>query len=491
MEQNPDAEMIRIGSWSPILVSGPEALGDILNTHAYDFEKPWGLRVFLARAIGWGVIMAEGHQHKKQRKLLTPSFNIRRIRELYALMWDKTQIFLREVEKDIQKHAGAEDGFGVIELSEWARYVRSPLSPNYPGATDLRFYLSRLTLDIIGPTAVGRDFKSLTSESNPIADAFLELLRPDVRRIVFLSLHFMMPAWFVRLLPIKENAILDSIFTYLKDVCTGIIQEKKSGLAKSGQLAEHDILSRIIETGEFTDDELSDQMLTFLAAGVSPPMSTTSLPMKIPKLTVTQQHETTASALTWACYLCAKYPKIQKTLRAEIHQRIPSSQSTITWDLMESMPYLHGVCEETLRLYPTVPATIREAVRQTTVAGRVVPKGTDFLLVPYAINRHPNFWKDPHMIIPERWIDRTEDGRLRPNKTGGTTTNFSELTFLHGPRACIGRDFAKAELRCAVAGVIGKYEIQLHSKEEPRVQGVITMKPEGGLYLRFKPIQAW
>lgn len=156
------------------------------------------------------------------------------------------------------------------------------------------------------------------------------------------------------------------------------------------------------------------------------------------------------------------------------------------------MPYLHGVCEETLRLYPTVPATVREAIVDTSVAGYTVPKGTDFLLVPYAVNRHPNYWSNPHMIVPERWSDEADDGSTRrPNKTGGTSTNFAELTFLHGPRSCIGRDFAKAELRCAVAGVIGRFEIELHTQEEPRVQGVITMKPEGGMYLRFKPIQGW
>lgn len=206
---------------------------------------------------------------------------------------------------------------------------------------------------------------------------------------------------------------------------------------------------------------------------------------------IANQHETTASALTWTCYLCAKYPEIQKKLRAEIHEAIPTHDAPITSDLLEGMPYLNGVCEETLRLYPTVPATVREAINDTTVAGYHVPKGTDFLLVPYAINRHSNFWTNPHMIVPERWIDKADDGTLRPNKTGGTSTNFAELTFLHGPRACIGRDFAKAELRCAVAGVIGKFEIELHTKEEPRVQGVITMKPEGGMYLRFKPIANW
>lgn len=116
---------------------------------------------------------------------------------------------------------------------------------------------------------MGRDFKSLTSDQNPIADAFLELLRPEVRRLVFLSLHFMIPEWIIRCLPLKENDTLNEIGGFLRNLCSDIIREKKSSLQKSGDLAEHDILSRIIQTGEFTDDEVSNQMVTFLAAGVS------------------------------------------------------------------------------------------------------------------------------------------------------------------------------------------------------------------------------
>lgn len=130
---------------------------------------------------------------------------------------------------------------------------------------------SRLTLDIIGPTAVGRDFQSLTSEANPIADAFTELLRPEPSRLVFFFLHFLFPEWLVRRLPLKDNAMLRDIGGYLKGVCSDIVREKKKGLEKSGleQVAEHDILARIIQTGEFTDGEVTDQMVTFLAAGVS------------------------------------------------------------------------------------------------------------------------------------------------------------------------------------------------------------------------------
>lgn len=79
------------------------------------------MRAFLSRAIGWGVILAEGNEHKRQRKSLTGAFHVRRIRELYGLMWEKTQIFLQQLEKDVDKHMEAEGEFGVVEFSEWTR----------------------------------------------------------------------------------------------------------------------------------------------------------------------------------------------------------------------------------------------------------------------------------------------------------------------------------------------------------------------------------
>lgn len=171
---------------------------------------------------------------------------------------------------------------------------------------------------------------------------------------------------------------------------------------------------------------------------------------------------------------------------------IPTANSPITHDLLENMPYLNGVCEETVRLYPTVPVTVRESVKDTTIAGHRILKDTQFVLIPYAINRHPRFWgENADEMIPERWIDVAKDGSKRPNKNGGTSTNFSEITFLHGPRACIGRDFAKAELRCAVAGVLGRFQIKLNTTAEPKITGVITMRAVGGVHLKFKELEGW
>lgn len=110
---------------SYILPTNHQALLDIMSTNTYDFEKPWRMRNFLARIIGFGMITAEGGQHKKQRKALTPAFNIKNIRSMYSLMWEKTGLLLDELEKEGKAHpmegTSPEEGVGKVEIGEWTR----------------------------------------------------------------------------------------------------------------------------------------------------------------------------------------------------------------------------------------------------------------------------------------------------------------------------------------------------------------------------------
>lgn len=205
------------------------------------------------------------------------------------------------------------------------------------------------------------------------------------------------------------------------------------------------------------------------------------------------QHETTASALTWACYLLTLHPEVQERLRAEIREKIPSADSPITHNDLESLPLLNGVCQEVLRLFPTVPVTLRESIRDTVVAGKLVPRGTRIILCPYAINRSPVFWGETgEDFIPERWIDTDKSGNCVPNNNGGASTNFAQITFLHGQRACIGKDFARAELRCGVAGVVGRFAFEMQDpKQEIHIAGAVTTKPVEGMHLRMRRVDGW
>lgn len=158
------------------------------------------------------------------------------------------------------------------------------------------------------------------------------------------------------------------------------------------------------------------------------------------------------------------------------------------------MPLLNGICQEVLRLYPTVPVTIRESVRDTIVASKPVPKGTRLILCPYAINRSPEFWGPTEDdFLPERWIDTDpESGKQTPNQHGGAGTNFAQITFLHGQRSCIGKDFARAELRCAMAGVVGRFGFRMQDpKQEIHIAGAVTTKPVEGMHLAMERVDEW
>lgn len=209
------------------------------------------------------------------------------------------------------------------------------------------------------------------------------------------------------------------------------------------------------------------------------------------------RHETTSSAFTWLAYLLATHPDAQRRIREEVRQALPvdpaKDPAVDIAKVLEGLPYLNGVCNETLRLFPTVPITVRIPKCDTTIIGRPVPQGTEIVIPLWAINRNPKLWgPDAADFKPERWIDVDADGNRKPNNSGGADSNYSLMTFMHGPRSCIGQNFAKAELRCLVAAFAKAFEWEMVDPAEEIVPaGAITIKPKSGLHLRLKPLGGW
>jgi len=208
-----------------------------------------------------------------------------------------------------------------------------------------------------------------------------------------------------------------------------------------------------------------------------------------------QSHETSSSAFTWVTYLLAKHPEVQTRLREEIRANLPppsagSDPKCDLADIFEFLPYLNAVCSETLRLYPTVPVTLRVAVKSSSIGSQIIPAGTRIYIAPWAINRLPELWgSDAADFVPERWIDK-ESGRA--NNSGGALSNFSNLTFLHGPRSCIGEKFAKSEMKALIAVFCGTFAMSMADVDEvPIPYGAITTKPKNGMRLRLQVLDGW
>ncbi|OCK98298.1 cytochrome P450 [Cenococcum geophilum 1.58] len=430
-----------------VLITNPKGLAEVLVHRNYEFIKPGRLGNGLGRVLGIGILLAEGEEHKRQRRTLMPAFAYRHIKDLYPVFWNKSRELIEALDVTIQKLGiPTEQPYSVVEIGNW---------------------VSRATLDIIGIAGLGRDFGAIEDPDNELNQTYRRIFATDRIARSMQILGNVVPIWILRALPVKRNEELVSAIKLIKQTCYDLIKSKKEKFEK-GERTDVDILSVALESGGFSDDDLVNQLMTFLAAG----------------------HETTASALQWATYLLCLHPDMQKRLREEIRGNLPSildHDAKISSMEIDHLPYLNAVCNESLRLFSPVPITFREAAHDTTILGHPIPKGTCIVISPWAINCSQKLWgEDAKNFNPDRWM---EPGRTN---TGGADSNYSFLTFLHGPRSCIGKDFAKAEFAILLAALFGHYEMELSDPNmKLEIQGGITARPKGGLFVKVKALEGW
>lgn len=464
-----------------LLITSPKALAEVLVTNNYAFTKPTPVRYTLGRILGVGVLLAEGDEHKMQRRNLTPAFAFRHVKNLYPVFWQKA----REATQAMTA-AFDVDGETDVEINSWA---------------------SRATLDIIGVAGMGRDFGAIRDADSPLAKTYSSVFKPSKQGQMLALMGFLVPLWLVNKLPVQRNDVMQQAASEIRAVCRDLIREKKAKMANKEE-ADVDILSVALESGGFGDENLVDQLMTFLAAG----------------------HETTASALTWAVYMLCRNREVQGRLRDEVRERLPSPDSDVDITSMDidRMPYLNAVCNEVLRYYSPVPITMREAARDTTVLNHPVRKGTRIILAPWATNFDRGLWgPDAGTFDPERWMPQassapgpasasapdpgssdttktagaTEATKTTPTPTpastsGGAGSNYAFLTFLHGPRSCIGQSFAKAEFACVLAAWIGRFEFALADpalEDEAKlvIRGGVTARPAQGMHVKVKVVEGY
>ncbi|KEP46385.1 cytochrome P450 family protein [Rhizoctonia solani 123E] len=85
-----------------------------IMTQTDTFPKPDMVRQGLANVLGYGLLSAEGDIHKRQRRIMSPSFGPAQIRELVPIFWNKANK-LRDIWLDILK----ESPDGTINVLSW------------------------------------------------------------------------------------------------------------------------------------------------------------------------------------------------------------------------------------------------------------------------------------------------------------------------------------------------------------------------------------
>ncbi|KAL8974106.1 MAG: hypothetical protein Q9197_001648 [Variospora fuerteventurae] len=432
-----------------LLVTNPKTLAEVLVTKNYDFIKPSLVRDGLGRILGIGILLAEGEEHKTQRKHLMPAFAYRHVKDLYPVFWSKASELVKALMPTTQ-----------VNGADAADIATAP-------AIEIGGWTSRATLDIIGSAGMGYDFGAIQDPTTELNVTYHKVLFPSRQAKLLGLLSLFLPMWLVRAIPVARNQEIPAAAQTIRKNCRQVLEHKKRKLESKDEDSGRDIISVALSSGGFTEDNLVDQMMTFLAAG----------------------HETTATAMIWAVHCLCTHPRYQTRLREEIRANLPSIDTTtpITAEALDRLPFLTAVCNEVLRLHPPVALTFRQAAKNTSICGQYVPKGTKIVVSTSAVNHSKELWgPDASEFNPERWLG---PGKMN---TGGASSNYAFLTFLHGPRSCIGQAFAKAEFAVLVAGLAGRFEMELEDKvSEIKIRTGITARPLHGLNVRMRAVEGW
>jgi cytochrome P450 len=205
-----------------------------------------------------------------------PAFSFRHVKDLYPIFWSKSQEMTKGISDAIKS---SESGESVVEIQDWS---------------------SRATLDIIGVAGMGKYFDALTTPDNELNLTYRSIFASNRGAQIVQLLLGLLPHWVAINLPLKRNDEIGNAVNTIKKVAGDLIRDKREKL-KKGEAKGMDILSVAMESGGFSDDDLVNQLMTFLAAG----------------------HETTASAMSWAVYCLCKHPDVQTRLRDELRSERP------------------------------------------------------------------------------------------------------------------------------------------------------------------------
>jgi cytochrome P450 len=203
-----------------------------------------------------------------------------------------------------------------------------------------------------------------------------------------------------------------------------------------------DALAMLIRTGDMTDVQLRDQLMTLLVAG----------------------HDTTATALSWALERLTRHPQVlNKAVRAARAGTDRGERSD-----GKSEQYLDAICKEVLRIRPVVFDVGRILTEPTEVAGYRLPAGVMVAPGIGLVHRDASQYADPDRFDPDRMLGAS---------LGPTTW----LPFGGGNRRCLGANFALVEMAVVLREVLRRVDLHTSTAraERPRVKGVILIPHRG------------
>lgn len=250
-----DAVYFRVANRRAMLLSHPDDIEQVLVTENRHFVKNYAMR-FLRPLLGRGLLLNEGADWLRQRRLIQPAFARPRVEAYVPAMVECTQQM----------------------LSRWEE----------GRVVDFSAAMFRLTMTIGSQTLLGIDAGSRFRE---VAQCLETVLDDFLRR---LGRPLVLPTW----VPTPANLRLHRAIQHLDRILEQLIQQRRHEEAGDDALS---LLVRArdeVDGGGLSDRQLRDEVMTLFLAG----------------------HETTANALTWTWHLLSQHAEVQAEVRREARE---------------------------------------------------------------------------------------------------------------------------------------------------------------------------
>lgn len=420
-----DLVAMRIAAERMVDIFDPEAVREVLVQHASRSVR-WerGIEIF-AQSFGRSVLVTEGAEWQRQRRMLQPAFAPKPV-------------------------AGQAD-----EMVATITNAMRALPASQEADVDLEAFLSSITVRVILRTLFGPDAEADTQAA---AWATQVLSRTAMREMMW---PMTLPDW----LPLPGKSAKRRALRTLRDLVARQIAGRRVALGATNRECEQVLLDRLLSLrntegpdadGEpLSEREIFDQCMVTFQAG----------------------HETTAAALTWWARLMAEHPDAAAKAQAEVDAVLEGGRTPGADDIAR-LPWLAATLKEAMRLYPPVAAIMsRRATEDIVVAGVQLPKGTLLRITPWVMQRDPRRFEQPSEFHPERFLP----GAAAPERGAW-------LPFGAGPRVCLGQHFAMLEMTLVAAMLVQRHAWSL-PPGAPAAYAVmnVTLRDPGGLRVRMRP----
>ena len=391
---------------SQLMLNDPAGIRHLLVTNADNYERNASTMRILEPLLGGGLFLATGEAWRHRRRAIAPAMAPRMMPVLAR--------HVMTIAEESVTSLGRE--FGLV---------------------DLLSHLQRLALRIAAHSMFSLESASFSSEMREkLMEYGLHHTRPDL-------FDLLLPAG-IRSPQDRGRAQFREAWTLMMDRIIAMRRALGAPPAEARDLFDMLDMARDPETGAgFEHAELRDEIATMIIAG----------------------HETTSTALFWACYIAAKLPALQAQIAEEV--RTVDLSPAVAAQSLKQLVYTRAFVDEVLRLYPPAFLIVRVAKEADTILGHPVAPGTVVSISPWVMHRHRAHWRDPEQFDPSRFLA----GAAPPER-------FTYLPFGAGPRICVGAQFALTEAVLVLAKLMQSFRIDVAGDRGMRPIGRVTTQPD-------------